>query len=299
MNRSTCNHWNYHVTANRHRIPALAWVAFVACTVCSWNAAGQEMSLADGIPGLLEAYRTVNLSSGESGVLMKIPVVEGQRVQAGEVIAQLDDALQATQLKIAERRMASTGELQAARAELRLRQLRLEKLSQMRAEGHAREEEVVRAKADFDVAFARVQSQEDEAAVRELEYLRAEQSLQRRAITSPIQGVVSRLDRQEGEFLSPVRPEIAQIVQADPVLAVFRVPLSEVDRIREGAAVPIQLDRGSATGTVKFVGVSIDSASQTVQVKVQLPNPAGRLRVGESCRLQLQGSTTGAPAQGS
>ena len=108
MNRSTCNHWNYHVTANRHRIPALAWVAFVACTVCSWNAAGQEMSLADGIPGLLEAYRTVNLSSGESGVLMKIPVVEGQRVKAGDVIAQLDDALQATQLKIAERRMAAT-----------------------------------------------------------------------------------------------------------------------------------------------------------------------------------------------
>ena len=250
---------------------------------------------AGGVLGLLEPSRTVILASGENGVLVQVPVVEGQRVRAGDPIALLDSDVQANQVEIARQRMQSEGDLQIARAEWTLRQSRFEKLLRLHKEGHVRREEVERAKLDLDVARARVVSQEEELAVRMLEFKRAERLLARRTITSPIDGVVSRLDRREGEFVSPVRPEIAQVIQTDPLCAVFPAPIEEVEALTVGSSQSVTLGRGvSLTGTVESVGVTIDSASQTVKVKISLPNPGGQLRVGEPCKLD--GLRSGAQA---
>lgn len=277
------------------------WLRGIACTItacaalaCVSTVRAQSESLARGVSGLLEPYQTVSLSSSESGVILDIAVTEGQQVRRGDEIASLESDLQKTQLGIARQRMESLGELQVARAEWEMRRQRLEKLLKIQSEGHARMEEVDRARTDLEMAIARFTSQQDELAIRKLEHIRARQTLDRRTIRSPIDGLVSRVERKVGEFISPVRPEVAVIIQSDPILAVFPVPIHEVDSLNIGDDVSVTLDRhvtGPRTdssrrpGRIESIGVTIDSASQTVQVKVRLQNPDYLLRVGEPCKL--------------
>jgi RND family efflux transporter MFP subunit len=97
-------------------------------------------------PGKVEASRKVELAFQVPGLLVKLPVKEGQRVTKGEVIAQLrQDEFQA-------RLKALQGQLDQARAALRALQAgeRPEQIQRLDAQVRAAETKMANAKAEFD-----------------------------------------------------------------------------------------------------------------------------------------------------
>ena len=152
--------------------------------------------------GFTEPYRTISVASDETGIIAELLVREGEAVQSGQALARLNSDVHLSSLAIAEQSMQAQGRLDAASAELQLRKHRQEKLESLRNDGHARQEEVDRARAETAVAEANVRSAREDLQIKKLEHQRIKAQLKRRTIRSPIAGVVTTLHKQQGEFVA-------------------------------------------------------------------------------------------------
>ena len=195
----------------------LAILGFVSAALILTVAANGQ------IDGLTEPFKRIELSSDESGSVAQMNVKEGDQVAAGEAIARLDHRVQKLQFEIAQQLAKSESQLMAASKTAEKRQAILERLRKLQQKGHASESEVIRAEMELSIAAAKLLSAQEDQAVRKLEMKRAKVQLARRTITAPFAGTISKVHRREGEYLSPLNPEIATLIQVDRLLATFAV----------------------------------------------------------------------------
>ncbi len=244
-------------------------------------------SQASQLDGFIEPYRTVNVGTAELGIIESLDVCEGDVVQQGQVLAVLDSDVYKSIVAIAAEQMKARGRLESAQAELRLRQNRLAKLVELRENGHARQEEVERARTDAAISEAQVLAAREELLVRKLEHDKALVQLERRTIRAPLDGVITKSHKQQGEFVAPNDPFLFTLVQLNPLLATFSVPSHEVGSLRTGQKVIVTIVGNDVrvNGIVELVSPVTDAESGTVRVKVRIDNPQGVYRSGERCLL--------------
>jgi RND family efflux transporter MFP subunit len=240
------------------------------------------------IDGFTEPFRSIELSSDESGAISTLEIREGQFVDKDQVIARLDNRVQTLQLEIATHLANSNSQLVAAQKSFEKRKTINDRLMTLKARGHASESEIIRADMELSIAEAKLMATQEEVAVREIEMRRAKAELERRTIVAPFSGLVSKIHRREGEFLSPLRPEIATIIKVDKLLANFAISSSQISQFEPGAEFELQFESGRVvTARVYSVGVQTDAQSGTVEVKLVFDNPNGEFRAGEICSLNI------------
>ncbi len=247
----------------------------------------------DATPSKIEAftepYRDIAVSASEMGPLAELKVKEGDVAKAGDVIAVMNDDVLKASLEVAKRSMNSEGTLKSAQADVNLKKAEIEKLRQLRERNHASQQEVDRVATELEVAEARLQSVREDLEVKTLEAKRIEAQLEQRIIRAPIDGVITELTHDAGEFVSPSDPTIARLVQLDPLLIVFSVPLAQRNAVKAGQTVSLKLGPADqpAEGLVEYVSPTPDSSNSSVRVKVRLPNASRQFQSGESVRLVL------------
>ena len=246
-------------------------------------------SSAQELDGFAEPYREIELAAAEMGTIAEIAVKEGDRVKSGQVLASLNDDVLVASLKVAEEAMEAEGKLKSATAELKLQQTRYEKLLGLRARRHASQTEVDRAATQLEIAKSQLQSVKEDIRIKKMEFRRIEAQLEQRRIKSPIQGIVTRVTKDQGEFVSPNDPVVATVVQLDPLLVVFSVPKEVARKLRQNEKVPVNFEDVETSGTVEFVSPTTDAQSGTTRVKVRVPNPKLELQSGDLCTLMLEG----------
>jgi RND family efflux transporter MFP subunit len=233
------------------------------------------------------------MAAAEMGTLANVAVKDGDVVKSGQLIANLDNAVLRASLEVAKAGMSAKGELQSARTQLKLKTVELEMLTELFGRNHASQQELDRVKGEIRIAESRYQSVQEDLAVRRLEYARIEAQLKQRHILSTIDGIVVEVRKDCGEFVSPSDPVVVRIVQLDPLLAVFSVPVHRRQKIVTGQ--PIQLQVGDhptpAMATVEYVSPTVDASSGTFRVKVRLPNPERKWHSGAKSILLLDPST--------
>ncbi len=240
------------------------------------------------IDGFTEPFKAIELSSDETGSIAELKIEDGMAVSAGDVVACLDSRVQELQLEIATQSSKSDSQRRAAAATLQKRRMVAERLRDMVSKGHARDSELLRAELELSLAEAKVLASEEAKIVQEIEMRRAQVLLDRRCIKAPFDGVIAKVHRQEGEYLSPLRPEIATLVQTDRLLATFMIPSSQVRQFEVGTTYEITLENGQVVeGAVHQVGVLTDAQSGTVVVKLVIENQSGEFRSGEICSLSI------------
>lgn len=247
-------------------------------------------SVALDLEGYAEPYRSINVAADETGTIDEVFVREGQVVQAGQPLVRLNSHVYEALLAIAEQNMNAEGRLDAAMADAVMRQDRLEKLRALRLEGHARQEEVDRASAEFAVANANVRTAQEDLVARRLEYEKVNAQISRRTVRSPMSGVVTTLHKRAGEFVAPNSPDVLTIVQIDVLLANFTMtgPQASKLSVDEKVNVRFSISGKEAMGTVDFISPVTDAESGTVLVKIRVPNSDSRFRSGERCRVQIE-----------
>ncbi len=242
----------------------------------------------DAIDGFIAPYRSIELSSDEAGAIAELIVEEGDVIKAGGTVARLDDRVQELQVEIAEELAQTTSQLIAANQLLEKRKEISRRLDDLKKRGHASQSEIIRAEMELSIAQAKVLAAKEEKAVREIELRRAEVQLDRRTISSPFDGIVAKIHRREGEFLSPLHPEVATIIQVNKLLASFAIMSDQLSEFEIDKEYTIRLENGSLVkGTVYRIGVETDSQSGTVDIKLLIQNPTLKLRSGESCSLSF------------
>jgi RND family efflux transporter MFP subunit len=247
------------------------------------------VSVSNGqIEGFTEPYRTVDLSSDETGTIAAIKVEQGEAVQQGDLIAKLDDSVQTLQLELAQHLAKSESALHATEKAYEKRiaiHARIQKLIKTQ---NASESELIRAEMELSIAKSKLLSAKEDLATREIEARRAAAQLERRSIRAPFTGIIDTVHRREGEFISPLRPEVVTIVQLDRLFATFNVPSSQYSQLKVGQEIEVQIDGGQkVTATVHRIGVQTDAQSGTVEVKLIIDNPNLEIRSGEICSLNI------------
>lgn len=269
----------------------VVWTFVLVCLVGSAprGAAGSGSMLQ--FDGFVEPLEDIQVAALEIGNLQHVLVQVGDRVEAGDVIAVLDQSLQESAVAIARIHTSMRGQANAAKAERDLHLVRAEQLRRLRAEGLARPDEISRAEADLRIAEARLLTVEEELKLREAERQRYELQLDRRKVRAPIAGTVARIFRRAGEFVSPSDPSIVRLINTDQLVAVVNIPAEYAMPLSAGTAVRVHLAtlRRTVPATIESVAPLIEGESGTVQVRILLPNPDRELRAGDRCTVTLSG----------
>ncbi len=258
-----------------------------ALATCLWAGSASAAE----IEGFTEPFRDLDVASTDIGIVALINVKEGDRVQKDQILGTLDQTLLNATLEIADRSRNAKGRVNSAQADVRLRTERGDKLKLLLDRKHATQEEFDRSLVEKEVSEAQLLAVQEELLVRALEYDRIKVQLEQRHVRSPIDGVVIKLHRDVGEFVSVNDPVIATVVQLDPLIATYSVPSLLSKEIKPNVEVNMLLGdaRLPAKGVVDYIAPVIDAQSGTIVVKVRVPNSKNVYRSGEKCLLVVNG----------
>ena len=240
------------------------------------------------IEGFTEPFRKIDLASDETGAIASLAVREGDLVEAGDVVAKLDSRVQEIQFQISKKVASSTSQRSAASKSLTKRRAISQRLAQLHSQGHASESEIIRADLELSIAESKYNTAVEDAAIREIEVRRALVQLERRTITAPFNGQVAKIHSREGEFLSPLHPEICTIVQTDRLLATFNISSDQAKQFAVGQNYQLRLESGdTVSAEVYIIGVEMDPQSGTVEIKLVIDNSDFQIRSGENITLSI------------
>ena len=272
-------------------VPAcvIAWRTRIVLTACLASVAFSGRLAAETAEGFTEPFRTVHVATSEVGLLQSLQVKIGSQVAQGQLLGMLDDDLQRAQLTIAEQQASARGRLRASEAERAVNERRYEKLSQLAKQGQASNEEIERAKANLEIAVAKLLVEQEELRLLELHLNRAKIALEKRSVRAPLAGVVAEVHRQAGEVVSPAAPQIVTLVELDPLAATFLLTRTQLQSLHRLPQIPVHFvdSEQHAVGTLESIAPITDAESGTTAVRIRLPNPGFKLRGGERCRLEL------------
>ena len=243
----------------------------------------------ESIEGFTEPYADINLAASEMGTLTEVFVKDGDEVKVGQLLARLDDAVLQASLDVARSGMEAEGELHSAQTQLGLKEVELQKLTELFGRKHASQKELDRVMGEVQIAESRIQSVREELEVRRFEYARIEAQLKQQQILATIDGVVVDVRKDRGEFVSPFDPVVVRVVQLDPLLVVFSVPSERRRDVVNGQPVSMQIGsaKETAIGVVEYVSPTADPSSGTFRIKVRLPNSGRTWHGGEKSVLML------------
>jgi RND family efflux transporter MFP subunit len=249
------------------------------------------------IESFTEPFRRIEIAPAEPGIIATIDVREGEAVKAGQQLAALECEVLRITLQIARLARDAQGRQQAALAEHELRRVRLAKLQELRPRGHASGEEVERARADLAVADANLLAIKEQQTVDALECAKTEAMIERRTMRSPIDGVVTRVLRDEREFVTASNPTVLTVVQLNPLRATFSVPTQQALSLKPGQTVKVLFSETekSTPGSIELISPVTEAESGTVRVKVLLENGQNQHRCGVRCELQLDSAKSLSP----
>jgi RND family efflux transporter MFP subunit len=204
-----------------------------------------------------------------------VHVIEGQAVQQGQVLVSLDSSMLDTAVQQAEAGVASARAAQAANEVQRQTALaNYNRMLELHNAAAVSDQALEAAKAQYDA----LNTGAAEAGVAQAQagLSMAWQSLSDCEITSPMNGIVGRVDVSVGETTSPQNP-VAVINNTADLEIEVKVSETDISSIQAGTAVKVQINAIGAeplTGTIKGVASVADPVTRTYPVKISLPNIA-------------------------
>ncbi len=210
----------------------------------------------------LSANEAIEVSSEIAGTISAIHFEEGQAVEAGHVLFELD----------ASKLAATVAEAESA--------FSLAQLNRRRAEDMLAKSTI--SQQEFDQALATHQSAE--AALTRVRQLREDA-----AIKAPFEGLVGARYVSLGQVVNP-GAKLATLSDVHPMKAEFHVPERFAGQLTAGMKVALRVTAypdAAFEGTVYFIDPILDPANRTVLVKATIPNEDRRLRPGMFGNLNL------------
>ncbi len=237
--------------------------------------------------GALKPWRESKVATSESGLVTKILVKLGDKVELGQSLAELDCDSVRIQLNMAEIQAESAGRINTAKAEVDFHQEKLVKLEELAARNHAFPSELEKARADLRMAQGRLESELQERRIYGKQVEKLKQQLHDRTIYAPIQGVVVELYRELGEYVAPNSPQVVRIADVSKLKASFFLMDEEVKQIAGRTNVKVSLPSGQlASALVDYLAPVADGESGLLELRVLIDNPVGE-NIGSRCSLVI------------
>jgi RND family efflux transporter MFP subunit len=228
------------------------------------------------VPGSVQAVSQTTVRAKLSAEVKRVLVREGDRVTAGQQVAEFDTAQLRAQM--AERKAT----LESARAQLAMAERTRESNAQLVKQNFI-------SQNAFDTADKAHQVQLAAVAAAQAQLELAQLSMTDALVRAPIAGTVSKRHVQPGEKVSFDAP-LLSIVDLTQLEVQAQVPVSDVTQIRNG--MPTQIDvEGLAgrrfEGKVERINPSAEPGTRAINIYVSLANEDSLLKAGMFARVSL------------
>lgn len=239
--------------------------------------------------GTAKAYNTVTVVSQVNGAITSINFKEGQDVEKGDLLAEID---RRTYQAAYDQAIAKKAQDEALLANAKLDLDRYTRLSESNA--------ATKQQADTQRSLVQqyqAQVDSDQAAIDS-----AKTTLDYTRITAPISGRTGIRQVDEGNVVQgTASTPLVVITQVKPISVQFPVPqqrISEINAEQARTKQPLKVDALAAdgktildSGVLKVIDNQIDTATGTLSLKAEFPNAAQQLWPGQFVNIRLLVST--------
>lgn len=214
------------------------------------------------LPGYIEPWTRLQLMAKIGGTIEEVLVTDGSRVKKGDVIARIENV----DYTIASDR---------AKAAYNLAKSDFERDREIHKKG-------VIPTATLDINRTKMETSK-------ADFDNAELMLSRTVVTSPMDGIIRRLDAKVGLQLSIGDP-IAEILDMDKVKAIIGIPESDVSAVRKLDTVNLTIQALGDT-TIKaekhFLSPAPETTARLYNMELKIDNPEGEILTGMFVRADI------------
>jgi membrane fusion protein (multidrug efflux system) len=268
-------------------IPVLMWLCAVSADaqdrapVGTVYAQRQQVAQTRDFVGRVNAIDRVEIQARVKGYLEAVLFKEGDPIKQGDHLYHIEQ-----------------GEYQAAVEQAKGALERSKAAKSLTAIQLARAEDLLAKSAGTAVARDQALAEDQRAAgdtmSDQARLDNANRNLGYTDIVSPIAGKISKTNVTAGNVVGPDSGNLTLIVSQDPTYVTFPVSEREFLTLRvnpKELKVKIRFADGTTynqVGTINFIDVSVDRATDTVLVRATMPNPDGALIDGELVTVVLE-----------
>jgi membrane fusion protein, multidrug efflux system len=315
------------VTVSRYLCSLIVVVALL-CNACSRSdpsktqAAGPPTVAVRAVPavatnvplevsaiGSVEAVSTVDVKSRVTGPILTVHFQEGQDVQKGSLLFELDSEPILRQINELEANLArdianekqARANLAKDQATLRNAKAIADRGSQLAKEGIFSREQTDQVLTAADSAKASMEA--DQAALEsaqaaiKADRAKLEQTklqLSYTKIVAPISGRTGAIPVKAGNLARENDTTLVTVLQVTPVYVSFSVPENLLAEVRKyNTTHPLVVNATTAdgvttTGTLRFIDNSVDATTGTIKLKASFENTARKLWPGQFVNVRAQ-----------
>ena len=257
----------------------------VAVTLVTAERGPVSATVANTRAGTVDACRRAGLSPALGGQIASLPVKDGERVAAGDLLLELwNDDIKA-ELTLAERdARASHSRAREACVVAAVAKRDAERMVSLRAERLASEEAADQAQGRAESTAAACTAGEDATRVTEARVDVTRTHLERTQLRAPFAGVIAEINGELGEFVTPSpvgvpTPPTVDLIDASCLY--ISAPIDEVDapRVRAGLQARISLDAfpgrefpGHVRRVAPYV-LDLEKQARTVEIEAEFDKP--------------------------
>ncbi len=212
--------------------------------------------------GIIETDREIKLGFKLGGKITHLHFEEGQRIQAGTRLAELD-----TTEWLAQKEKALENQSKSKRD--------LERMEKLFSQKIVPESSLQDARSTCKLAGAELKIVED--------------ALVNSSIKAPFSGRIIKKLAEEGEIVGPGTP-IALLAKMDPILVKAAIPDHLIPKIHVGDHAVIKVDwdpSNSFSGTVRRMEPVADPVTRTIRAEILVANPKEILKPGLMARVEI------------
>ncbi len=212
--------------------------------------------------GTVASVQGVLLEAEAGGVVREINFKNGEQVEAGALLIQLDIEVEFAQLR-------------AAKANATLAQTEFDRSKTLRASGS-----IPQSQLDSNIASL-------ETANAEIENIKA--VIDRKTIRAPFSGKVGIREVNLGQYVSQGAPLVA-LQSYDSVFVNFSLPQQTLSKLNEGMQLSLTSDvypERTFIGSITAISPQIDSVTRSISVQGTLKNKEELLRPGLFARVKV------------
>jgi RND family efflux transporter MFP subunit len=225
------------------------------------------------VGGITKPSVHAKLALPQFGQVLELPVKEGDVVKKDQVILRQDDRQEVAAREALRLEADSTVRVEAAEADLKIKQVQHKRLQDLAANGNANPTEVEEAwvkvvYADAQVKIAKLENQKNK-----YEFERQDVKVKLMSLRSPIDGIVETIDTSVGEVTDPQKP-VMTVVKNDPLWVEFFLPTIQSSKLKVGQQLEVRHPYEDKWLPAKIIYKApvADAASDTQKMRLEMPN---------------------------
>lgn len=249
--------------------------------------------------GEVKAIELVTVGAQTSGKIEYLPVKVGQRIQKGDLIAQIDSTTQENDVNSTKAKLTSLkAQLNAAEISAKIADKQFVREQRLLKKNAASQEDFENAKDAFEAAKAKVTELKASIAETALALNTAETNLGYTKITAPLDGVVVSVPVKTGQTVNAAMntPTIVQIADLSQMEILIEISEGDIGKVQTGAKVTYTVLSAPETvyeTTLKSIdpGLTLLTNGEYTEVvgsdeaiyyygRLVVDNPDGALRIG-------------------